>query len=252
MIALKEFGHNIWLAEVESDSLDVRGALIVGDKRAVIWDTLSHPNDMKPYLPLIQNKELIIVYSHADWDHIWGTAGLPYEHRLVIGHSTSLMRFETDVPETLHKRKIAEPTQWDEVKLVKPNLTFQSELSMNLGSITLSLHMLAGHSPDCIVAFIPEHGILLAGDTVETPFPAIYEDSPLDVWIAELDRWTHDPRLQTVIPAHGTIGGYEVIQSNANYLQDVRDGREIHIPDGLSDFYVETHKRNIKYGRCNP
>ena len=252
MIALKEFGHNIWLAEVESDSLDVRGALIIGDKRAVIWDTLSHPNDMKPYLPLIQNKELIIVYSHADWDHIWGTAGLPYEDRLVIGYSTSLMRFETDVPETLHKRKIAEPTQWDEVKLVKPNLTFQNELSMDLGSITLSLHSLAGHSPDCIVAFIHEQGVLLAGDTIETPFPLINKDSPMDIWIAGLKLWANDPRLQTVIPAHGTIGGHEIIQSNIDYLQGVKDGKGVHIPDGVSDFYMGAHKKNIQYGRRNP
>jgi glyoxylase-like metal-dependent hydrolase (beta-lactamase superfamily II) len=252
MIVLKEFNPHIWLTEVELDGFDVRGALILGDKRAVVWDTLSHPNDMKLFLPLIQNRDLIIVYSHADWDHIWGTAGLPYEDKLVIGHSTCLTRFETDVPETLHKKQIAEPTQWNKVKLIKPNLTFQSEISIDLGSLTLSLHSLAGHSPDCIVAFIPEHGVLLAGDTIEIPFPAIYEDSPLDVWIAELERWAYNPRLKTVIPAHGTIGGCEVAQSNVNYLQEVRDGGEIHIPDGLSNFYVETHKRNIQYGRRNP
>lgn len=226
MIVLKEFNQTIQLIEVELDGFDVRGVLIVGDKRAVIWDTLSHPNDMKPFLPLIKNKELIIVYSHADWDHIWGTAGLPYEDRLIVGHSNCLTRFETDVPETLHKRQIAEPIQWDEVKLIKPNLTFQNELSMDLGSITLSLHSLAGHTPDCIVAFVPEDGVLLAGDTIETPFPIVNEDSPLDVWIAELKRWAQDPRLQTVIPAHGTIGGREVIQSNIDYLQSVRDGVE--------------------------
>lgn len=48
-----------------------------GRRRALVWDTLSHPRDMAGWLPLISPLELVIVYSHADWDHIWGTAGPP-------------------------------------------------------------------------------------------------------------------------------------------------------------------------------
>ena len=123
---------------------------------------------------------------------------------------------------------------------------------MDLGLFTLSLHSLAGHTPDCIVAFIHEQGVLLAGDTIETPFPLINKDSPMDIWITELKRWANDPRLQTVIPAHGMIGGREIIQSNLDYLQGVKDGKGVHIPDDVSDFYKSAHKKNIQYGRRNP
>lgn len=247
MIGLRKYNWHLWFSEVKLDGIDVRGALVMGAERVVVWDTLSHPNDMKVYLPLIQNKELTIVYSHADWDHIWGTAGLPHQGKLIIGHSACLTRFTTDVPKKLHEKQNAEPILWDEVILIRPNLTFQSEMSIDLGSLTLTLHYLPGHSPDCLVAFIPETGILLAGDALETPFPVINEDSPLELWIAGLQRWAHNPQVQTVIPAHGAIGGCEIIQANVDYLQRIKDGVDIKIPETLNDFYRKTHQRNLQY-----
>jgi len=50
---LKKFNDQIWLTEVELDGYQVRGALILGERDAVLVDTLSHPRDMVPLLPLI-------------------------------------------------------------------------------------------------------------------------------------------------------------------------------------------------------
>ena len=247
MTGLREFNPHIWLNEIELEEFAVRSALIAGDERVVVWDTLSHPRDMQAFLPLIQNRELCIVYSHADWDHIWGTAGLPYPGRLIVGHSAGEKRFASDVPKTLQERLDGGLPGGYEIKLVKPNLTFQSEISIDLGSIRLNLHTLTGHTSDCIVAFIPKLGILLGGDTFETPFPVINEDSPLETWIAGLQRWADDPRVQTVIPAHGAIGGREIIRDNIRYLRNIREGVDIELPDGLTDFYRQTHQENLRY-----
>jgi len=252
MITFREYNQHLCFTEVELDDFNVRGILVIGTERAVVWDTLSHPKDMKFFLPLIQNKELSIVYSHADWDHIWGTAGLPYQGKMIIGHSNCLTRFATDVPETLYKKQMSESHTWDEVKLVKPNLTFQREVSFDLGGLMLNLHFLPGHSADSVVAFMPEQGVLLAGDTIETPFPVIDENSPLDLWIAELQRWANNSRVQTVIPAHGTIGGPEIIRANIDYLQRIKDGVEIEVPESLNNFYRKTHQRNLRYKMDKP
>ncbi len=50
---LKKFNDQIWLTEVELDGYQVRGALILGEWDVVLVDTLSHPRDMVPLLPLI-------------------------------------------------------------------------------------------------------------------------------------------------------------------------------------------------------
>jgi glyoxylase-like metal-dependent hydrolase (beta-lactamase superfamily II) len=235
----------VWLTRVTLDDYDVRGALILGDERAVVWDTLSRPRDMRPFLPLIGDRELVIVYSHADWDHIWGTAGLDYAGVRIVGHERCLRRFDEDVPRVLADKQRSEPGKWDDVVLVPPTETFADEWSLDLGGLTLTLAHLPGHTPDCIVGLIPERGILLAGDTVETPCPVVPVDSPLSDWIAELRRWAGDERVRRVVPAHGAIGGREIVQRNAEYLEGIRIGRPIEPSGALTGFYRETHRKNV-------
>ncbi len=274
---LSRFCPGLWLLEVLVDDFTVRGALIRGHERVVIWDTLSHPQDMQPLLPLLFNREMVIAYSHADWDHIWGTVGLPYSgqarlwdamglngddptyswstvgsppsSRLVIGHSDCRRRFSGDVPEYLQKRRETEPDRWNEVILVSPNLTFSESLTMDLGEVTLSLHHLPGHTSDSIVAWLPEWGVLLGGDAVESPLPVTAKGSPLELWINGLRRWEQEPELRAVIPAHGPPGGRELLQKNIAYLEGLLGRREIAVPEEMDKFYRETHQQNLKYWR---
>jgi glyoxylase-like metal-dependent hydrolase (beta-lactamase superfamily II) len=236
----------IWVTRVALADFDVRGALILGDDRAVVWDTLSHPRDMRPYRPLIANRELVVVYSHADWDHIWGTAGLDCPSR-IVAHELCRERFDTDVPGRLAAKQLEAPGAWDDVVLVAPTETFADELSLDLGGLTLVLRHLPGHTPDCIVGFVPECGILLAGDTVETPCPVVPADSPLPDWIAELDRWAGDERVRQVIPAHGPMSGRTIVAKNIEYLEAIRTGCAAEPVGPLTAFYRDTHRQNVRW-----
>jgi glyoxylase-like metal-dependent hydrolase (beta-lactamase superfamily II) len=246
MSELHTLDTNIWFTDVVLGDYDVRGVLLVGEQRAVVWDTLSHPRDMRGYQPLIGGRELVIVYSHADWDHVWGTAGLPYQNAAILAHRSCRARFAEDVPATLRAKQVAEPGAWDDVTLVAPDRVFDDSSSLDLGSMTLVLHHLPGHTQDCIVGFVPERGLLLMGDAAETPFPVVPEGSPLQQWIAELRRWERDPRVRTVIPAHGAIGGREILQRNIGYLQGLLDEQPIDVIGPLTDFYRNTHQSNLK------
>jgi glyoxylase-like metal-dependent hydrolase (beta-lactamase superfamily II) len=246
MSTVQSLESRIWFTEVVLGEYDVRGVLIVGEERALVWDTLSHPRDMRGYPPLIGGRELVIAYSHADWDHIWGTAGLPHRKAVIWGHRACLARFAADVPVTLRERQVAEPVAWDDVTLVSPNRVFENETSVDLGSMTVTLHHLPGHTRDSIVALVPEPGLLLVGDAAETPFPVVPEGSPLAAWIAGLQRWELDPRVRTVVPAHGAIGGREILRRNIVYLEGLRDGHPVEATEPLSDFYRHTHESNLR------
>jgi glyoxylase-like metal-dependent hydrolase (beta-lactamase superfamily II) len=201
---------------------------------------------MRPYLALLADVDLLVAYSHADWDHIWGTAGLPHERTVVLGHRACLERFSTDVPVTLDQMQAAEPGAWDDVRLVAPTQVFEDQMSVGLGSLSVQIHHLPGHTPDCCVGFVPERGLLLAGDTAETPFPVVPEGCPLEGWIAGLERWAADSRVQIVVPAHGAVGGREILQNNIRYLQGLRDGRSVDLAGPLTDFYHRTHESNLR------
>jgi hypothetical protein len=89
------------------------------------------------------------------------------------------------------------------------------------------------------------------GDTAETPFPVVPDGCALANWIAGLERWAADERVQTVVPAHGAIGGREILQNNIRYLQGLRDGRPVEIAGPLSGFYQRTHESNLR-ATANP
>jgi len=244
----RTIADGVFVTDVALGDYDVRSVLLVGDTRAVVWDTLSHPRDMSEWPPLIGSRELVVVYSHADWDHIWGTAGLPLGRTTIVtGHRACQARFTADVPRTLRERQQAEPGGWDEVVLIAPDTVFDLETMVDLGSMTLELHHLPGHTADTIVGFVPERGLLLMGDTAETPFPVVPADSPLGAWIGGLERWERDPRVRTVVPAHGPIGGVEILQQNLRYLRALLEGRPLSVAEPLTDFYRKTHETNQRW-----
>ncbi len=236
----------VWITDVVLDEYSVRGVLVVDEERALVWDTLSHPRDMTGHRDLSAGRELTIVYSHADWDHIWGTAGLPYASSTVVGHRLCHARFDADVPVTLREKQLAEPGAWDAVSLVPPTTMFDAEMVVALGEVTIHLQHLPGHTPDSIVGFVPARGLLLMGDAAETPFPVLPADCPIDRWIAGLERWAHDSRVRMVVPAHGAIGGPEILLRNIDYLSRLRDGRAIEIAEPLTTFYQQTHETNLR------
>ncbi len=231
-----------------TDTFDVCSAVISGQERAVVWDTLLHPDDMREVPALTAGKPLSVVYSHADWDHVWGTDGLEPEE--VIGHESCLERFNdpADVARTL-RAKQADDSRYEAVRLVPPTHTFETSLSLRLGGLTLELHALPGHTRDCVVAFIPERGVLLGGDACEHPFPMVYEDSPLGAWLGELERWHGDARVKTVIPSHGPVSGKELLAKNIAYLRALYEGRVPDVPRELAPFDAETHLANLRRAR---
>jgi len=244
---LRELRPNLWLTELVLDVFDVRGAVIVGEKSVVVWDTLSHPRDMQGVTELAKGKPIYVVYSHADWDHCWGTAALEYD--LIIAHEACGKRFEVgEVAESLARMQAEEPGTYDGVKLIPPVMTFADKLTLDLGGVTVELHHLAGHTEDCLVAFIPEWGVLLAGDTVETPLPYLHENSipVLPRWISELERWNNDGRVQSVVPSHGRLGDRSLIAHNIRYLSDLWDGKPSDVPAEMTSFYAGTHAKNVE------
>jgi len=246
-VGVEQLEPGIWVRQVALEDYAVRGALLLGDERAVVWDTLSRPGDMRPFLPLLADRHLVVVYSHADWDHVWGTAGLPYGQAPIIAHERARARFTSDVPAALAEKQAAEPGVWDDVVLVPPTEGIERRGVIELGGLSLELHALPGHTLDCIVGFVPERGLLLAGDTVETPFPVVPADSLLAGWISELERWASDDRVRTVVPAHGRIGGREVLVDTVAYLGAILRGQPIEPQGVLTPFYRQTHLANIRW-----
>lgn len=246
MTTLVRHSSQLYFSEQTLPDFDVRGVVLLSRTHALVWDTLSHPDDMTGVAELCRGKTVTVVYSHADWDHIWGTIALDYQD--VVAHESCARRFADpgDVAATLREKQ-AQDAYYSDVILVPPTRTFQDTLVLELDDLTVELHHLPGHTHDCTVAFVPALGVLLAGDTVETPLPVVPENPPLNLWLAKLAVWQQDPRVKSVAPSHGPVGGRELIEHTASYLEALQKGEDTALPKTLSAFYRQTHEANRKH-----
>jgi glyoxylase-like metal-dependent hydrolase (beta-lactamase superfamily II) len=272
----------LWSVETPVEDFHVRGVLVAGTGGAVVWDTLAAPEHMAGVAELAPDLPLTVVYSHGDWDHVWGTAGLSRPWWEILAHEACLARFSGDppgtgdsLPRTLEEKRAAFPGEYDQVVLIPPTRTIRDKVSLDLGGVTLELHPLPGHTPDSLVGFVPEWGVFLAGDAVETPLPFLNPGSPVEEWAVALEEWARhleewerrlervtvpqpgDPRpLRTplVIPSHGPVGGPDLLHHNVRYLRALLAGEEPELSPDLPPFYVQTHEANrtlLRRGR-NP
>ena len=53
MTHCQQFDSNVWLTTASLGDFDVRAILIRGTQHTVIWDTLTQPEDMEPFVPLL-------------------------------------------------------------------------------------------------------------------------------------------------------------------------------------------------------
>lgn len=246
MRQLQEVIPNLWTLDVSAPEVQVRAVVVLGENQAVVWDTLTRPGDMAALESLLADRPFHVVYSHGDWDHVWGTAGFSRSPLDIIAHSDCLRRFADDVPQTLLQKQLAELGRWDDVALLPPNISFASRLSLDLGGLTLELHHLPGHTPDCIVGWIPEWGVLLGGDAIETPLPVCNRFDLLSDWLAALEAWRDNDGLRLAIPSHGSLRGRESLDTTIAYLRAILGLGEFDLPPNLDEFYAATHQANLK------
>lgn len=236
----------LFVHTLHRDDFLVRSCALRGARRTVVWDTLTRPQDMEPVVYACDGQVPLIVYSHADWDHIWGTAAFD-PGAFVVAQRACLARFQSDVPQTLREFQAAQPGQWDDVRLVPPTVTFDQRLDVDLGAVTLELHNLPGHTADALVGFVPQWGLLLAGDSVELPCPCVPRGANLSHWIDRLVFWRDHPDLRVVLPSHGPCGGADLLARNIAYLHGLLIGQPVAMSVNLPDFYRRTHQDNLRH-----
>ncbi len=199
-----------------SASFDVKAALVQGTKHRIVVDTLIAPADM-----VACQDPTLVIYTHSDWDHCWGTAAFPGVP--VIGHTIARERLlSQEAQEHLVNLQRESPEAFGDSRIIPPDITFDSSLVIDAGCLTLRLHHTPGHTADSLVVHIPELDLLLAGDVVENPIPSLNEPGHIRDWAKSLRRW-EQAGLKQVVPSHGRPGGPELLNRNASYVEELLD-----------------------------
>jgi glyoxylase-like metal-dependent hydrolase (beta-lactamase superfamily II) len=206
----------------EYAGMTVDAYAVISERYVVIFDTLLSPTDMQPVMDwagaaLQSGQQLLVVNSHADWDHCWGNS---YFTAPIIAHELCQERMRSEEA----RRELADFQDryalFDDVALTPPTLTFSDSLTISGGDLTLELFSAPGHSADHIAAWIPELRLLLAFDAVEFPLPIIDDAESVEEMFATLEQFL-ELQPQRVLCSHGNSGDPGLISSNLVYLREI-------------------------------
>jgi cyclase len=124
-----------------------------------------------------------------------------------------------------------EVAEIEEAAVPLPQICFEDSLILHLHPLTLEIRRLGGHSPACSVVYIPQEGILFAGDVViNDPCPGM-RDANVAQWLQALS-WIEELDVGTIVPGHGEVCGKEVVRGLKDRLHGMRGAMERLMQEG--------------------
>jgi glyoxylase-like metal-dependent hydrolase (beta-lactamase superfamily II) len=208
------------LAKMEVDSY-----VIITKRYVVILDTLLRPEDMQAIMDDIQDeihsRTLLIVNSHADWDHCWGNSYFTgNKDTPIIAHNYCATRMQSDEAKAgLQEYQNKYSSYFQNVVLISPTITFSDTLTLRGGDLTIELFSAPGHHADHIAAWIPEIRLLLAFDASEKPLPLIGDVDGIPLMYNTLENFIA-LQPQRVLCAHGKTTDITIVVQNLHYLRE--------------------------------
>lgn len=199
-------------------SLGVASYAIVSGREALVYDThisFDHARAIRSHLSSLGVTSIRVVLSHWHTDHVAGNAGF-------IDCPILSNKLTRDT--LIEKRKVLVAKDPPINPVVMPTETFDGEMTLEVGDITVKLMQFDIHSADGTVLLLPHLGVLLAGDTLEDNVTYISEPANTARHIAELDRLAKLDFIR-ILPNHGdeqviASGGYppSLVTATRDYL----------------------------------
>ncbi len=202
---------------------------VVSARYVVLIDTLVNAATAQAMVGALheplQTRQLLVINSHADWDHCWGNMVFAGSHAThpapIIAHQLCRERMLSDEARTgLQQKGERDPATFGTVALVPPTIAFHRELSIDGGDMTFELIHTPGHTIDHVSIYVPELRMVFAGDAAETPLPFVPHAAALPVLRASLEQ-LHALNAETVLYCHADSTHADVIQQNRAYFDAV-------------------------------
>lgn len=211
---------------------------VVTPAGVVVFDALGTPSLGWALLQAIRNitdqPVRYIVVSHYHADHIYGLQAFKdYGAAVIIAHERAREYRENEetaderANQRLDQRRQAlSPWVDRNTRVVPPDVTFESKMTLSLGSTRLVL-LYAGpaHSASDIMMMVEPDGVLFAGDIVQNSRIPFMNSDDVDTsqWLRALSEVQQlDPKF--IVAGHGrpSTAAKEAIAFTSDYLHYVR------------------------------
>ena len=257
-LQVSEVAKNTWVAQgaaalgtTANRNFISNAGFIVTDAGVVVIDALGSPAMASELLAEIRRvtqqplRYLIVTHYHAD--HIYGLQVFKAAGATILAHGAArnYLNSETAQQRLQASRKELAPWIDEKTQLMPADRWLDAdETRLQLGSVEIVIrHVGPAHTAEDLVVFVPQTGVLFAGDLFfrgRVPFVG-QADSRL--WIKSLDRMIEfKPGL--VIPGHGPVSTDPMadLQLTRDYLLYLRRkmGEAARNMEPFEDAYAST------------
>lgn len=225
---LKPLGHNVYAAidDAKGDA-GANAGFVIGDDGVLVIDSFENEAAAKQLLAEIRKLTPLpvkfVVNTHYHLDHVAGNSvfkqagavGLAQRNVIHWIHTENLKFFGKNIkPE---QKKLVEG-------LAAPDLLYDTDVYLYLGSREVLVHMYAGHTGGDSVVMIPDAQVVFCGDLFwRNTLPNLI-DASTGKWMDTLDDLeTPTPSAAVVyVPGHGEVGNFRDVEAFRGYLADLR------------------------------
>ncbi len=224
---LLDLGGGLYTFQSGSDAFGLSNAGLVTSKdETLVIDTLydlTHAQEMVDSItPVTASAPVRYVFNtHSDGDHIFGNQLFPDDAEIVATEAASALMTQDQADLTaslfddsqhpdsplhpLAAMGLSQPFDFHPIVVRPADATFSGERSLRVGELDVELHELGpAHTVGDAIAFVPEHGVLFAGDLLTHNIVKIVWSGSIANWITALDR-IRAFDAEVIVAGHGPV-----------------------------------------------
>jgi glyoxylase-like metal-dependent hydrolase (beta-lactamase superfamily II) len=225
--------------------------LILGERRAVMFDTGLGIGDIKRVVLSITSLPIVVLNSHTHDDHV----GDNWEFSEIYGMDTDFTRINAKGSSADARAELAPgsicghlPVGFDAKTYVTRPFHISRWMhdgeTVDLGGRVLQVISTPGHTPDAICLLDRKNGLLFTGDTFYAGQIWLYRtETDLDAYVHSVERIAAvAPRLHLLLPSHNVpVADPSQLPKLVTAIKKVRAGavRSVSLGDGKVDYSVD-------------
>lgn len=203
---------------------------VVTREGVVVFDTLGTPALARKMIGEIRKvtrqpiRRVIVSHWHAD--HYYGVQAFKQLGAEIWAHEAAkpVLGSDAAADRLAQRRDLLGPWVGDDFKVVPADVWLSGDTDFKLGELTFRIrHVGPAHSPEDLVMFVVEDGVLFSGDLVFKGRVPFVGDADSKAWLASLDRLlAFRPRM--MVPGHGPASKTprDDLTLTRDYLVDLR------------------------------
>ena len=233
---LKLIGPNIWAAidDAQGDA-GANAGFVVGDDSVAVIDTFENEAAatalMNQIHALTHLPIKFVINTHYHLDHVAGNRVFEQHGAVIVGHHSVRAWIHTENLKFFGDKIKAEQKAMVQ-NLVAPEVTYDTGVTLFLGSRRIEVNYMQGHTGGDSVVSIPDAGIVFCGDLFWRHTLPNLIDATTSAWISTLSEFTEQkedtlpnsalPRAVIFVPGHGDVGNADDVQEFQGYLAWLR------------------------------